>query len=122
MVCYACNRALIGGYSVFVNPYLLMVADEDEMRYNTRREGMFLGTNAIFNKIAETLGPIIAVAVLTSYGFVQNAGEGYIPSANTILGIKILLFIVPSLMNILGMIALSFYPIRGDNLKNLKQI
>ncbi len=114
-------KILLGGYSVFVNPYLLLVADEDEMKYKTRREGMFLGTNAIFNKIAETVGPILAVAVLTSFGFVQNAGEGYVPTDNTLLGIKILLFLVPSLMSILGLIALSYYPIKGEALKNLKE-
>ncbi|MHA1453957.1 MAG: MFS transporter, partial [Promethearchaeota archaeon] len=113
-------KILFGGYSVFVNPYLLLVADEDEMRFKTRREGMFLGTNAIFNKIAESVGPILAVAVLTYFGYLQNV-ENYIPRDTTLLGIKILLFIVPSIMTILGMIALYFYPIQGDYLKKLKK-
>ncbi|TFG20596.1 MAG: MFS transporter [Promethearchaeota archaeon] len=111
---------LMGGYSVFVNPYLLLVADEDEMKFKTRREGMFLGTNAIFNKIAESMGPILAVAVLTYFGYLQNV-ENYIPTETTLFGIKILLFIVPSIMTILGLIALMFYPIKGDNLKKLKE-
>ena len=113
-------KILFGGYSVFVNPYLLLVADEDEMKFKTRREGMFLGTNAIFNKIAESVGPILAVAVLTYFGYLQNV-ENYIPRDTTLLGIKILLFIVPSIMTILGMIALYFYPIKGDYLKKLKK-
>jgi len=113
-------KVILGGYSVFINPYLLLVCDEDEMKYDTRREGMFLGTNAIFNKIAETLGPIIAVTVLVLFNFRQNAPEGYIQSETAIIGIKFLLFIVPSIMDVLGMIALRFYPIKGDYLKELK--
>ena len=90
---------VLGGYSVFVNPYLLLVTDEDEMKYDTRREGMYLGTNAIFNKIAESVGPIIATSVLILFGFLQNAPEGYIQSESALIGIKFLLFIVPSIMN-----------------------
>ncbi|MFX0000172.1 MAG: MFS transporter [Candidatus Hodarchaeota archaeon] len=114
-------KIILGGYSVFVNPYLLLVCDEDEMKYNTRREGMYLGTNAIFNKIAESTGPILAVTVLILFGFRQNAPEGYIQSESAIIGIKFLLFIVPSIMDALGMIALKFYQIKGDYLKELKK-
>ncbi len=114
-------KIILGGYSVFVNPYLLLITDEDEMKYNTRREGMYLGTNAIFNKIAESTGPILAVSVLLLFGFIQNAPKGYIQSESAIIGIKFLLFIVPSIIDVLGMIALRFYPIKADYLKELKK-
>lgn len=114
-------KIILGEYSVFVNPYLLLVTDEDEMKYDTRREGMYLGTNAIFNKIAESTGPILAVTVLLLFGFMQNAPEGYIQSESAIIGIKFLLFIVPSIIDVLGMIALRFFPIKGDYLKELKR-
>lgn len=114
-------RIILGGVTVFMNPYLLLVADEDEMKYDTRREGMFLGTNAIFNKIAESIGPIIATTVLLLFGYVQNAPEGFIQSESAIIGIKFLLFIVPAIMDGLGMIALRFFSIKGDNLKELMQ-
>ncbi len=113
-------KIIAGGYSVFVNPYLLLVADEDEMINNTRREGMFLGTNAIFNKIAESIGPILAVSILVLFGFVNNAPEGYFPSTQAILGIKILLFIVPCIFDLLGMVALKFYPLKQESLKKLQ--
>jgi len=114
-------KIILGEYSVFVNPYLLLITDEDEMKYNTRREGMYLGTNAIFNKIAESIGPILAVTVLLLFGFMQNAPKGYIQSDSAIIGIKFLLFIVPSIIDVIGMIALRFYPIKGNYLKELKR-
>lgn len=113
-------KIILGGYSVFVNPYLTLITDEDEMKYDTRREGMYFGTNAIFNKIAESTGPILAVTVLLLFGFMQNAPEGFIQSESAMIGIKFLLFIVPSIIDVFGMIALKFYPIKGDYLKKLK--
>ena len=114
-------KLTLGGYTVFMNPYLFLVADEDELNHGTRREGMFLGTNAIFNKIAESIGPIIAVTVLVAFGYQNNAPEGYFPSGQTIYGIKVLLFLVPCIVDVLGMISLHFYPIKGERLSDLKE-
>ena len=113
-------KVILSGSAVFINPYLLLVCDEDEMKYDTRREGMFLGTNAIFNKVAETLGPIVAVTVLVLFSFRQNAPEGYVQSETAIIGIKFLLLVIPSILDILGLISLRFYPIKGEYLKELK--
>lgn len=114
-------KVILGGYSVFVNPYLLLVTDEDELLYDTRREGMFLGTNAVFNKIAETIGPILGTSILLVFGYLQNAPEGFIQSKSAIIGIKFLLFVIPSLMDFLGMIALKFFKIKGEDLCELKK-
>jgi len=113
-------KVIVGGSVVFVNPYLILVTDEDEMKYDTRREGMYLGTNAIFNKIAESTGPVLAVTVLLLFGYVQGAPEGYVQSDTAIIGIKFLFFMVPAIMDALGLIALRFYSIKGDYLKELK--
>ena len=113
-------KFILGGYSVFINPYILLVCDEDELKFDTRREGMFLGTNAIFNKIAETIGPIIGTSVLLIFGFIQNAPEGFVQSESAIIGIKFLLLVVPSIMDALGMLSLKFYPIKEEYLIELK--
>ena len=110
----------LGGYLVFMNPYLLLVTDEDELEFNTRREGMFLGTNAIFNKIAETIGPILGTTILLIFGYIQNAPEGFTQPENAIVGIKFLLFIVPSILGVFGILALNRYPIKGEYLEKLK--
>jgi GPH family glycoside/pentoside/hexuronide:cation symporter len=114
-------KFVLGGNVVFMNPYLLLVCDEDELKFDTRREGMILGTNAIFNKIAETIGPIIGTSVLLLFGFLQNAPEGFVQPESAMIGIKVLLFIVPSIMDALAMLSLKFYPIKGEHLKDLKE-
>ncbi|MCP4763611.1 MAG: MFS transporter [archaeon] len=114
---------VLSGNSVFVNPYLLLVTDEDEMLYKTRREGMYLGTNAIFNKIAETIGPIIATTVLLLFDFrreLDGSAATFQPDS-ALIGIKFLLFIVSAIMKGLGLIFLSMYPIKGDYLKEMKE-
>ena len=112
-------KVIVGGTVVFVNPYLILVTDEDEMKYDARREGMYLGTNAIFNKIAESTGPILAVTVLLLFGYVQGAPRTLQPES-AIIGIKFLFFVVPAIMDLFGLLALRFYPIKGDYLKELK--
>jgi len=114
-------KIILGGYSVFINPYLLLVADEDELLFDTRREGMFLGTNAIFNKIAETVAPILATTVLLAFGFIQNAPQGLSQPDSAIVGIKFLLFVVPSIMDLFGILSLYQFPLKDEKLRDLKK-
>ena len=67
-------KSAIGGFNLFNYPMLMIAIDEDEIVHGSRREGMFLGVNAFFQKFAESLGPILVSTLLYSvYGFVDNA-------------------------------------------------
>ncbi len=115
--------ALIGSFTIFETPYLMLAVDDDELRHGTRREGMFYGTNALFVKFADGVGSIIATSVLLYFGFVRNAST---QTAEAIFGIKFLFFIVPAIMNTLGLICLFLFPLHGERLKetraNLKRL
>ncbi len=110
-------QSIVSGYLLFAYPYLMLATDEDEVLYGYRREGMFLGTNAFFIKFSDSIGPIIATSVLLFFGFVRDAP---VQSAQAILGIKVLFFIIPTIMNVLGLICISFYPLKGDYLKEIR--
>ena len=56
-------KSAIGGFNLFNYPMLMIAIDEDEIVHGSRREGMFLGVNAFFQKFAESLGPISSVYV-----------------------------------------------------------
>ena len=114
-------KIILGGYNVFINPYLLLVADEDELLFDTRREGMFLGTNAVFNKIAETVAPILGTSVLLFFGYIQNAPQSFSQPESAIIGIKFLLFIVPTFMDLFGILSLYHFPLKGEKLKSLNE-
>ena len=111
--------AIFGGYSVFTFPGLMASCmDEDEVKYGTRREGMFLGINALFTKPASSLGPIVATLLLLYFGYIQGSDT---QPASALLGIKILMIIVPTIGITISLIFIYFFPlIRDDQLKEMQ--
>jgi len=85
----------LGGYGVFSTPLLYLSIDEDEVKHGSRREGMFLGINALITKPALSLGPIVATIILVSYGYLQGSD---VQPQSAYTGIKILFFLIPALL------------------------
>ncbi len=107
------------GYSVFTFPGLMASCmDEDELKYGSRREGMFLGINALFTKPASSLGPIVATFLLLYFGYIQGSDT---QSASALLGIKILMVIVPTIATAISLIFIYFFPlIREEKLEEMQ--
>ncbi len=111
-------NTFFGGYGVYtVGALMYLSVDEDEILHGTRREGMFLGINALFTKPANSLGPILATVIFTVFGFVQGAS---IQSASALVGIKILFLLVPAIFNAISLIFIYFYPLHGEKLKEMQ--
>jgi GPH family glycoside/pentoside/hexuronide:cation symporter len=111
-------RTFLGGYTVFNTPLLYLSIDEDELKTGSRREGMFLGINALANKPAQSIGPIIATLVLGIFGYLQNSD--FQPDS-AFIGIKILMFLVPAIVNAIGLTFMYFYPLHGESLNQLQE-
>ena len=109
---------IFNGYLLFDYPIVLLVTDDDEVIHGLRREGLILGTNAFFIKIAQSLGPILGTSVLLYFGFIQNAPS---QTSQALIGIKFLMFIVISILSLIGLISIYFFPLHGENLKNLQK-
>ncbi|MBN2155877.1 MAG: MFS transporter [Candidatus Lokiarchaeota archaeon] len=110
-------NGIFGGYMIFDVPIMSMVMDEDEVFHNKRREGLILGTNAFFNKIAESSAPILGTYILLLFGFIQ----GETPSTDAILGIKFLFLIIPAIVNFIALLGIAFFPLYGKNLEKLQK-
>jgi len=108
---------ILNGYLLFDYPILMMVTDDDEVKNGSRREGLIMGTNAFFIKIAESLAPIIGTSTLLLFGFVRNAPT---QTEFALIGIKFLFFLVQSIMSFLGLISIKFFPLYGKNLKEMQ--
>ena len=108
---------LCNGYILFDYPILVLVTDNDEVSHGTRREGLIIGTNAFFIKIAESIGPIIGTSTLLLFGFMRNAPD---QTEIAIIGIKFLFFIVQSIINFLGLISFKFFPLYKKNLEEMR--
>jgi GPH family glycoside/pentoside/hexuronide:cation symporter len=111
-------RTFLGGYTVFNTPFLYLSIDEDELKTGSRREGMFLGINALITKPAQSIGPIIATFILGIFGYIQNSD--FQPDS-AFIGIKVLMFLFPVIVNAIGLTFMYFYPLHGERLDKLRE-
>jgi Na+/melibiose symporter-like transporter len=107
---------IFNGYLLFDYPLLMLVTDDDEVIHGLRREGLIMGMNAFFIKIAQSLGPILGTFVLLYFGFIQNSPT---QTSQALIGVKFLMFIVISILSLIGLISIYFFPLYGENLKKL---
>jgi len=107
-----------GGYGVYVpGPLMYLSVDNDEIMHGIRREGMFLGINALFTKPAMSLGPIVATLILLYFGYIQGDDT---QSASALIGIKILFLLVPAIATGIGLVFMYFYPFHGERLREMR--
>ncbi|MBY9011352.1 MAG: MFS transporter [Candidatus Lokiarchaeota archaeon] len=112
-------RTFLGGYTVFNTPILYLSIDEDELRNGSRREGMFIGMDALIHKPSQSIGPIVATFILGVFGYIQNSP---VPQSDSALfGIKILMFLIPAIASTIGLIFMYFYPIHGEKLDDMRE-
>ena len=115
-ICLAFS-SLFGGFGVFNFALLTVAIDEDELLHGTRRESIFQGTSSLIFKPADSIGPIIATSILTFYGFATGSA---IQSATAIIGIKLLLFVIPSILHAISLIFIYLFPYHGEKYEKLQ--
>jgi Na+/melibiose symporter-like transporter len=108
--------SIFGGFGVFDFALLTLVIDEDELKHGSRRESIFQGTSSLLFKPADSLGPILATTILTVFGFITGSTT---QSASGILGIKILLFVAPTIMHAISLIFICLFPYHGEAYEKL---
>ncbi|MCP4757361.1 MAG: hypothetical protein GY866_41400, partial [Proteobacteria bacterium] len=108
-----------GGANVLGTILQTLPIDEDEVRNGSRREGMFYGVNALFTKPADSLGPILATLILGAFAYVKD-GDLSVQPPSAILGIKIIFFLIPSLVSLVGLVFVYFFPLDGQTFEELE--
>ena len=93
------------------------VIDEDELKTNTRREGMYFGVNAFVTRFAIALealciGPIFMFTNYNPYVFTQTR--------EFLFGLRVLISGLPILALILAFIIMRFYPLDRARLQRIK--
>jgi GPH family glycoside/pentoside/hexuronide:cation symporter len=106
----------LGGYGIFNTTLMYLSIDEDELKNGSRREGMFLGVNALIHKPAQSIGPIIATLILNTFGFIQGS-DTQPPSA--IPGILILMFLIPAIVSLIGLVFMYFYTYNKEKVEEM---
>lgn len=109
-----------GGYGIFQIPMQYLAIDEDEILCGSRREGMFIGVMALLTKPANSLGPIIATMILTTFGYIQGGALAVQPES-AFLGIKIIWLLVSGIVASLGLVSIYYYPLHGEKLDEMQR-
>ena len=79
--------------------------DYNEWKFGTRDEGIVYSLHSFFRKLAQGIGPAVAVAIMASHGYVNNAN----PDANGVFqSIDVTLFTWDFAVWVRGLIAILF--------------
>ena len=104
---------------------LSQVVDEDEIKTGVRREGSYLGANALVTKPAQSVAIYITALILAETAFVTTQANGGVPFLNqpesAQMGIRALVGLIPGITLLLGAIALFWFPIKGKKLTDQQQ-
>ena len=104
---------------------LSQVVDEDEIKTGVRREGSYLGANALVTKPAQSVAIYITALILAETAFVTTQANGGVPFLNqpesAQMGIRALVGLIPGITLFLGAVALFWFPIKGKKLMDQQQ-
>uniref|UniRef100_H2YRD7 Major facilitator superfamily associated domain-containing protein n=1 Tax=Ciona savignyi TaxID=51511 RepID=H2YRD7_CIOSA len=121
-------------FSLFNIP-LSDIIDEDAIKYNRKhpQSSMVFGTNALITKPANSLAPMLVVAVLNSYGYEHlkdygASGPPLDPSANAreLMDMHstmfLLLCFIPVILSLAQIVVWSFYGLRDSHTTEAKYV
>ena len=111
----------LGGLMLFPTILLSDVIDEDQLRTNERREGIYNGVSGVIVKSSNAIRWLILGIVLTIF---QINRESVSPSTITPLGelgLRLLLGAIPVVFLLLSMLFLYLYPLSGEKLAEVKK-
>lgn len=94
------------------------VCDEDELKTDARREGMYTGISGFIVKLSISMSGLIVTSVLAFSGYVSTYS---VQPASAILGIRLLMGLVTLVPVAIGLVVLAKYPLVGERLSKLKK-
>lgn len=99
------------------------VCDEDELKTDARREGMYTGMSGFIVKLSTSISGLIVTGVLAFSGYISKTimNPNPIQPASAMLGIRILMGAITLVPLVISLLVLSKYPLVGENLTKLKK-
>ncbi len=118
LVLFAFNGIGLSGSLYLKDLVMADIIDEDEVTTGVRREGAYFGVNALVMRLA-----VILVFVSINLVFNSVGWRVFLPeeaTAETLLGLRLLMGIFPAIALAIGIVAFSRYQLVGDRLKAVK--
>jgi GPH family glycoside/pentoside/hexuronide:cation symporter len=99
------------------------VCDEDELKTDARREGMYTGISGFIVKLSTSISGLLVTGVLAFSGYISKTimNPNPIQPASAMLGIRILMGAITLVPLVISLLVLSKYPLVGENLTKLKK-
>lgn len=108
-IVYFISGFSLSGMLFFRRITLAAVIDEDELKTGIRREGAFYGVDALIVKLSSIFIFLTINLVFNSVGWTVFDPKG--TQQQTILGLRLLMWLFPSIGLFIGIISMFFFPI-----------
>lgn len=94
------------------------IVDEDYLEHGVKRSASFYGTNAFIHRFSIILVMSTIALVFTGTGW---AGYDPNPGVDVIIGLKLLLFLFPSIALVIAILFLKSYDLHGEKLAKMRE-
>lgn len=109
------------GVMALINTAFGAVADEDEVKYGTRREAAIFGINSFITKPAQSIAGIFIAFILLVFQYQEPInGVQQSQSDFTILGFRLAMGIIPGFIVLGSALIFKLYPLHGNYLAEVK--
>ncbi len=116
-IVYFISGFSLAGMLFFRRITLAAVIDEDELKTGIRREGSFYGVDSLIVKLSTIFIFLSISIVFTSVGWAVFNPKG--TTEETIIGLRLLMWLFPSIALIIGVISISQFPISKERYKEI---
>jgi GPH family glycoside/pentoside/hexuronide:cation symporter len=107
----------LAGIMVLLDVFIADVADEDEVKTGSRREGMYFGVNGFMIRLGISINAVIMGRVLNITGYDANLA---VQPASAVMGLRALMSFIPACAVALALVVLRYYPLDGSRLAEVK--
>ncbi|HHX28025.1 MAG: MFS transporter [Bacillota bacterium] len=107
----------LAGIMVLLDVFIADVADEDEVKTGSRREGMYFGVNGFMIRLGISINAVIMGRVLDITGYDANLA---VQPATAVMGLRALMSFIPAAAIVLALVVLRYYPLDGSRLAEVK--
>jgi GPH family glycoside/pentoside/hexuronide:cation symporter len=119
IIAYSLTGLGLAGALFFRAVTISAIIDQDELKTGIRREGGYMGINALVIRLA-TIAIILSISlVFNSVGWTVFVPEDI--SENTVLGLRALMFIFPSIFLGIGVLSMWGFPITKEKYFEIKE-
>lgn len=109
------------GVVALINTAYGAVADEDEVKYGSRREAAIFGIDSLITKPAQSIAGIFIAIILIFFRYQEPIDGIQQPQSDfTILGFRLVMGVIPGLIMLSSALVFKFYPLQGKYLEDIQ--